>query len=259
MIEHIILGTVQGIVEWLPVSSEGFIVLIQNNFFQGSGLEEIIKNALFLHLGTFFAALIYFKSEVWELTKSLFKYKEAKEKDKKLINFLIFATLISGGLGIILLEFAKDIAINSQVINIIIGSLLLITGFLQLKIKSGGGRNEKDLNWIDSTVLGILQGCAALPGLSRSGLTVAGLLLRDIDEEKSLKISFIMSLPIVLGGNVILNFSELTLSIKKLAGLFFAFIFGLITIHYLLKLARNINFGWFVTIFGILILIASFI
>jgi undecaprenyl-diphosphatase len=82
MIENLILGIIQGIFEWLPVSSEGIIVLIKTNFFVNS-LENMIKLALFLHLGTLFASIIYFWKEIKELVITLFKYNTAEEETKK--------------------------------------------------------------------------------------------------------------------------------------------------------------------------------
>ena len=96
MLEQIILGIIQGIFEWLPISSEGVIVLIAKNFFEEQTLETIIKQALFLHLGTFLAALIYFRKDVWSLLKTLFNYKSAEKDIQRIFKFLVIATLISG-------------------------------------------------------------------------------------------------------------------------------------------------------------------
>jgi len=105
----------------------------------------------------------------------------------------------------------------------------------------------------------VVQGFAALPGLSRSGLTVSTLLFRKVNEKDSLKLSFLLSLPIVLGGNILLNSEYFNFSLDSLISLSASFLFGLLTIHYLLKLAKKINFGWFVFAFGALMIIASFI
>ncbi|PIR78342.1 MAG: hypothetical protein COU28_02220, partial [Candidatus Magasanikbacteria bacterium CG10_big_fil_rev_8_21_14_0_10_36_16] len=106
MFEQIILGIIQGVAEWLPVSSEGMIVLIKSNFFPSTTplAEVIIKQALFLHLGTFFAALVYFRREVGELLKALFNYRKASAETQKLFGFLFISTMISGCLGILLLK-----------------------------------------------------------------------------------------------------------------------------------------------------------
>lgn len=252
MIEQVILGIIQGIAEWLPVSSEGLIVLVKNNFFESGGIENIIRQALFLHLGTFLAALLYFRKEVLSLTK-----------DKELLKFLIIATLISGifGYGLIkvFLNLENELSLSTKAITLIIGLFLLLTALFQLKAKMGEYKERKDLNTKDGILLGLVQAIAVLPGLSRSGLTVSTLLLRKFKSREALTLSFLMSLPIVLGGNIILNFNQFSFNSGNLLGLFFSFIFGLLTIGLLLKIAGRINFGYFVLIFGLLVIISVFV
>ena len=264
MLEVIILGIVQGIAEWLPVSSEGMIFLIKTNFFGGGDFIDIARLALFLHLGTFLAALVYFRKEVAVLLRSLINYNKAGENTKKILNFLIVSTLISGVLGLFLLKVFESmeamIIDSTRFITLMIGVLLLITAFLQFKAKKG--ELEKDSSKIekkDGIKLGIVQGFAALPGLSRSGLTVSALLLRKFNEETALKLSFLMSLPIVLGGNIILNLNNFSFNSSMLVGLVFSFVFGLITIDILLKFARKVNFTIFILMFAILTIFSVFI
>lgn len=264
MIESIILGIIQGITEWLPVSSEGLLILAQVNLFDSTAsLKDLIGVALFLHLGTFFAALLYFKTDVLKLTRALFKWQEAEYETKQIFKFLIISTLITsiiaGGL-MGLLEVSKDdLAINSQIINTLIGGLLLLTAFLYLKTKKFGIRKEEELNIRDSIWSGFAQGFTVLPGLSRSGLTTSILLLRKFDDTSALRLSFLMSLPAVLAGNIFLQFSSFTFKAEYLLGMLVAFIFGILTIHILLKLAQKINFGYFVLGFAILTLLTVFI
>jgi len=263
MLEQIILGAIQGIFEWLPVSSEGIIVLIEKNFFKSEvGLETIISYALFLHLGTFLAALIYFYKDILNLIKALFNFKSAHSEIKEVLKFLIISSLISGFFGFILIKiFAgleEQLKLSAKMITLIIGLLLLITGGLQIKAKRLKSREVKKIENKDSILLGFVQALAVLPGLSRSGLTVSALLLRKFESASALKLSFLMSLPMVLGGNIILNFGSMDFSFNSLLGLFFSFIFGLLTISLLLKIAKKINFGYFVFIFGALIITSMF-
>lgn len=254
MLEQIILGIIQGVVEWLPVSSEGILTLIQTNFLGSQSIRHSIQQALFLHGGTFLAAAIYFRKDIVTLIKSVVSFKKAKRETKNLFAFLIISTIVSGILGITLLQILShletQILLMGKAITLIIGLLLIITGFLQIKTKETGKRKIVDLSLVDSIFLGIAQGLASLPGFSRSGLTVSALLLRNFRKELALKISFLMSLPIVLGGNILLNFDGLFFTTEALVGLITSFVFGLITIHLLLKLASRINFGFFVLIFG---------
>jgi len=259
MLEGIILGIVQGVAEWLPVSSEGVIVLIKTNFFGGGGLESIVKFALFLHLGTALAATIYFRKDVVEIFKTLFHYKHATLENKNIFNFLFISTLISGILGLVLIKTLSGVegslGQSSEIINLTVGILLLFTAYLQFKKrKVASTRTPENIKTIDSVTMGVVQGFAALPGLSRSGLTVASLLLLKFDEEQALRLSFLMSIPIVLAGNVLLNIKGFNPSPENLLGFLFSFIFGLATIHILLKVAKKINFAYFVLIFGMLMI-----
>ncbi|MFH1612089.1 MAG: undecaprenyl-diphosphate phosphatase [bacterium] len=264
MIEAIITGIIQGIAEWLPVSSEGVLVLVKVNFFGASSLSIILKEVLFLHLGTFLAALVYFRKDVVDLIKTIFNYKTANIETQKTFKFLIIATIISGLLGLVFLKLLTGLEaqlnVTGKFITLAVGGLLLITGYLQIRAKrQKGSRKISDIKNTDSVLLGVTQGFSALPGLSRSGLTVSALLLKKFDDISALKLSFLMSLPIVLVGNIILNWNKFILTGQSLVGLIFSFIFGIITIDLLLRLAKKVNFGWFVFIFGLLTILAIMI
>ena len=257
-LQAVVLGLLQGIFEWLPISSSGFIALIFSNVFMITDIDFILQNTLMLHLGTFFAALIYFRKDVTKLFLSLFHYQKIKTEspNKKTLNFLIAATIISGliGFGILkLIQLYEDkLSITGKAITLIIAVLLLITGLLQLKPKNKGIKKEKDLKFKDGILLGLLQGISVLPGLSRSGMTVSGLLLRKFDDTSSLRLSFLMSLPIVLAANIFLNINNFIFTPTAIFGLVASFAFGLATISGLMKLSKKINFGWFVLIFAVL-------
>tara|TARA_B100000315_G_C14572103_1_gene586115 strand:+ start:1942 stop:2751 length:810 start_codon:yes stop_codon:yes gene_type:complete len=264
LLQQLVFGLIQGVIEWLPISSEGFLLLASSNFFGNVDLNLFLKQALFLHLGTFFAALVYFRKDVLELTKGVLRYNESGTETKRVLNFLFVATIISGVLGLAILNFFKfiniqEIPLTSTSINLFIGSLLIITGFLQLKASSAGYKKTLHLNNKDGIFLGFMQGLAVLPGLSRSGLTISGLLFRNFDETVALKLSFIMSLPIVLLGNLVLNFSDFVFLKEMFFGFLFSFIFGLLTIHLLMEFSRKVKFGFFVIFFGILTIFAGLI
>ena len=267
MLETIILGLTQGIAEWLPISSEGAIVAIKNTFFPtGLLLSDTIKLALFLHFGTFMAALIYFRKDVWTLIQAFFKPKESSPENRKVLFFLIISTLISGGLGFLLFkslaEFESQIETGSAFINLFVAALLFITAFLQLVAKKDSAswrtKNEENLTTKDGIILGLVQGFAVLPGLSRSGLTVSTLLLKKFNDTVALRLSFLMSMPIVLLGNIILVLPTFSFSFNALISLVAAFASGLLTIHLLLRLSKKINFGYFALLFGVLLIISVF-
>lgn len=263
MVESIILGAVQGIFEWLPVSSEGMLVLAQTQIFGTVSLTEAIRMALFLHLGTFLAAFIYFFDEVEHLVKGLFRYKKISQERRSVLNFYIIATLVSGVVGLILkgvlIELEQVFAVTADIIVLAIAILLFVTAYLQLRKKTMTFREETEVNTADAVVVGAVQGLSALPGVSRSGSTTSVLLLQRFHEVDALKLSFILSLPIVLGGNIVFNLSSFFLSAEALVAFLTSFIFGWITIDMFLKIARKINFGWFVLGFAVLLIASLFI
>jgi len=265
MFEQIILGTVQGIAEWLPVSSEGMIILTERVVFNRVDIfETAVEQALFLHLGTFLAAFCYFFPKIKEYIKACFRFPQSDTESQQVIVFLLLSTLISGGLGILLIKavssWASQVDPAGRAITALIGLLLIGTGILQLKTRDTGHRSLKDLTVKDGIILGIVQGLAVLPGFSRSGLTVSALLLRNFNKTHALELSFLMSLPIVLAGNIFLNVGQTTpWEPERLIGLVFSFLFGILTIHGLLKLAQKVNFGLFVIFFGLLTIASVFV
>jgi undecaprenyl-diphosphatase len=266
MLEQLVLGAIQGITEWLPISSESIILLVKANVFNTGNeamlidLPSLLRLALFLHLGTFFAALVYLRKDVVFLLGALFNPSSFDNETNKVLKFLIIVTIISGTIGFFILSgissIENNLNITSQYINLLIGLMLLVTGLIQL----GAGRNKGklrstgDIKSSDSVLLGLMQGLAIIPGLSRSGLTISALLLRRFDDTQALKLSFLMSLPIVLAGNIILNLKDFSFHMIDLVGLTTSFVFGILTIHFLLSITRKINFGYFVLIFGSLVL-----
>lgn len=263
IIQMIVLGIIQGITEWIPISSSAAIVLVLSNIYKITDPDILVRTALFFHLGTFLAALVYFRKEVVEIFRNLFHYKFADQTQKRTIKFLFFSTLISGAVGIVLLKSVIEIGgytdITGKTISFVVGLMLFITGILQLTIKRSGVKRERDLKINDGILLGIAQGVSVLPGVSRSGITVSTLLLRKFDDTTTLKLSFLMSLPIVLLGNIFLNLGDFVFSTIGLYGILASFIFGILTIHLLMKVSRKINFGYFVIAFAVLMMLSILI
>lgn len=262
MFENIILGIIQGIAEWLPISSEGMIVLAETTLFNNHlSIETLIKQALFLHLGTFFAALIYLRKDVFRLLTALTHWPTSNTESRKELIFLTLTTTVSGILGILIMKgFAQTIdqfENTGKTLTLCVGFLLLITAGLNFSRIKSSSKSNHYLSIKDALILGVVQAFAVLPGLSRSGLTVAALLLLQYQKSSALKLSFLMSLPLVLAANIILNLSTFHFNLNALLGLLFSFIFGIITIHLLLKMAERINFGFLLLFFGLLTIIAA--
>lgn len=266
MIESLILGLVQGVVEWLPLSSEGTTIAAKNIFFpDNEPLVTLIRLSLFLHLGTFLAALIYFRKDVITILTILIKPNSNSFENRQILRFLLISTLISGALGVALLtvlnQFEKILVSGSTYINLTIALMLMITAYLQLRSKNSKIKVTKELKVSDGIILGLAQGFATIPGLSRSGLTVSALLLREFNEVLALKLSFLMSLPIVLAGNIMLNANIFSngVTLNMTVALLASFLAGLLTIDLLLKIAKRVNFAYFTFGFSLLIIFATLI
>lgn len=268
MKEYAILGALQGVVEWLPISSEGVLVLAQTVLFGSDApLGEMIRIALFLHLGSMFAVIIYFWQDVWRFLVSFVQYPKASVEDRAFLNFLIVATIITGALGFGIFKLIENaeasvFALSGAIITAGIGALLLVTAFLQFAAQEkteGALRGTGQLTAKDALILGVVQACAALPGLSRSGTTIPALLLRRVQDTDALKISFFMSLPVILGGNIVLNRDMVSAGVAELVGFSAAFIFGILTIHLFMRLATRLSFAHFTLFFGALTLVAGLV
>lgn len=262
MLQAIILGFIQGIAEWLPVSSQGIIVLVSTHFFDGAFFDSV-QYALFLHLGTVLAASIYFWKDIVALTKQVPSWFSSQDKKNHDLSFYFLATSMSIVIALVLVMIMKQIGEPSvasiKITTIGIGLLLFITAGLQWFSKKRIVLGKNTVNTADALIAGIGQGFAALPGISRSGTTVAFLLMRNVSAVRALQLSFIMSIPFVVIGNIALNIGSTVWDWSGVVGLLVACVVGLASIHLFLKAAEKINFAWIVFIFGILVIASAFI
>ena len=202
-IEAIIFGIVQGITEFLPVSSTAHIIiaeLIMGFHFPGLAFE------IFLHQASLLAILIYYRKDLWQITTGFFSYfKEKNQANKVHFYFglyIIVATIITGGLGILLVGLVTDVMKTPAFIS----AALVVTGILLILIerfKVYGDRTEKDMTFFDSIIVGLAQTMAVIPGLSRSGLTLVAGLWLGLSRETAVKYSFLLIIPVILGSSVL--------------------------------------------------------
>ncbi|MFA5232672.1 MAG: undecaprenyl-diphosphate phosphatase [Candidatus Paceibacterota bacterium] len=239
MWEYILLGALQGIFEWIPVSSEGVVALFSRFLVKDFNSVDL---AIFLHLGTLLSLLVYF-------------YKDWKDliliKDKEFFKFFLIVTFVSGGLGYFVYRFSSAVILGSGLL-FLTGVGLLLTSFLQKK------KMELKIGKAASGVLiGLLQGLSALPGFSRSGSTIFGFSLTEKDPALILKQSYLVSGPIVLGSSLYLFLKNPALVSQGWIALFFSFLFGLLSLKVLLNWAKKIDFSLFTLIFGLLCLVGA--
>ena len=237
LFELLIVGAIQGFLEFLPVSSSGNVSLILMNFLKTTPSESF-SLSIFLHLGTLLAVLVYFRNDIINILKKI--------KTNKTSHFLIVSTILTGVVGVPIYILLKSIFENIQIDigNIIIGLFLIATGIV-LKYRSESGfKKVEDSNIWDMALAGAAQGISIIPGISRSGSTLAVLLGRDFDKEEALRISFLMSIPAIIGG-IILEAKDTTFIANNYPALISAFVTSIIVIKLLLEFAKRLNFSYF--------------
>ena len=247
-----LLGLLQGITEWLPVSSEG-VVTATYSAVRDASFDEAIGYALWLHVGTALSVLVVFRREILGVLKTA---TTSPRHPTPLVKFLFVATLASGVVGFPLFltlgELSERVGAAAMVL---VGLMMLVTGWLQLRSPTPGSRGRDDVSAWDALLAGVSQGFAVLPGLSRSGLTVSLLLARRIDRREALVLSFLMSVPASLGAGLYASLDGgLIDSDEAIVALIVSAVVGLITIKALLAVAQRINFAKFVIGVGLLVI-----
>ena len=207
----VVVGLLQGVLEWLPVSSEGNIALYLA-VVEGLPADAAVRYSLFLHAGTAVAALAYYRGDVGDLLSGLRSGvgPEADRTDGRggapgmEARFLLVATLVSGlvGVGAYLALSGLVSAVAGGWFLALVGTLLVGTGLLQ-RLAAGRLGTRESPTLPDAVLLGLLQGLAVLPGVSRSGTTVSALLLRGYAAPAAFRLSFLLSIPAALGAGAL--------------------------------------------------------
>ncbi len=245
LLTGIIAGILQGIFEWLPISSQGNIMAALFLFFK-SNPQEALQIAVMLHIGTLLAAIIYFRKEIIEMLKL---------KDKALSKFILVATVATAITAIpSYLVLESFLGTGVAIVLLVIAFLLIATGIIQLKRKHIG---DGKLSMLNAVLTGLGQGFSVLPGVSRSGTTTSVLLFRGFSPEKAFRISFIMSIPAVflaeVGFGVIKGF---LINQTAIIAMIIAFVVGLISMDFFIKAAKKINFSVFCFVIATIYIIA---
>ncbi|WP_336000616.1 undecaprenyl-diphosphate phosphatase [Halorientalis halophila] len=244
----VIVGLVQGVLEWLPVSSEGTVALVLT-LLGSADPEAAVGYALFLHAGTAMAATVYYRGEIDGVLRTLpdLSLRDPFATETADLAFLIVATLSSmlvGGIAYLALEtLVSELAGGAFVA--LIGGLLIVTGVVQRVAENRGGDGEgepRSPDLFDGVAVGVLQGLAILPGVSRSGTTVSALLLRGHEGVDSLRLSFLLAIPASLGAGL-LSFDGLGISATAaVTALAVSAVVGYLTVGALVALVRRVAF-----------------
>lgn len=257
LLQIIILGLVQAITEWLPLSSKTIDTVLYTQFFGGK-LEEVLPVLLCLHFGTLLAAAVYFRKEIAELAERFLSSPSnfAMHANGK-IGFLAAAIAMTGivGLPILAIELFVFPDLKADALFSIMGVGLIITGFLLSTQHKKQWRMAQSATWKDGILTGAMQGLSALPGVSRAGSTTTALIWKGFDAESAFRLSFLLSIPTVFVMEVVLwIFQGGFVGIALFDGVALAlssFVFGYLTIDVLIKIAHRINVSALAFLFGI--------
>lgn len=289
LLESIILGIIQGIAEFLPISSSGHLAIFKKIF----GLSDVgLTFDILLHAGTLVAVFVVYWSDIWKLIKEgvgiivdvcknigrFFSSKIKKQNTdyikivrtpyRKFVMLIIVSTIPTGIFGV---AFQKIFNLDNPSL-IIPGISLLITALMLYVVDDlpSGTKTPKEMTYKNGLIIGIAQGIATLPGISRSGTTLTVGILNGLDRKFAVKYSFIMSIPAILGACVLdlkdlfapenaLSSTEL---IYYLIGAVVAAVVGYICIRTLLVLFKNRKmkyFSYYCFVVGIIAIIANFV
>lgn len=255
--EAVILGILQGIAEFLPISSSGHLVLLQKIL--GIDGEANITFDIILHLGTLIPVFIVYWNDIWAIIKKPFQ---------KMTFMIILGTIPTVIFALLFKDGIEGFFESGKYL----GYAFIFTGVVLLYAdRTGKGRrSEKDMNIVDAAAVGCMQAVAIIPAISRSGSTISGALFRKLDRETAAKYSFLLSIPAILGAAVleIKKFIDgeavidNVLSAPYIFGFLASAVFGYIAIKFMLRLINNCKLRYFsiyVFILGALIIFDQFV
>ncbi|NTV23560.1 MAG: undecaprenyl-diphosphate phosphatase [Nanoarchaeota archaeon] len=234
VLQAIILGILQGVTEWLPISSSGHLVIFQTIL----GVEQPIALDVALHFASLFVIVIFFRKRIAELCKKLLKFDRAS---MRYTAWLLIATLPVAAVGLLY----KDVIESAFTSPRTVGAGLLFTGFLLLasRIRFMTGK----LDTFKASIIGVFQAIAVFPGISRSGSTIASGLMLGVKREEAAEFSFLLAFPAILGASI-LEYEAVLHSPDILAlgaGMAVTIITGLITLPILMGIIKKDHFHYF--------------
>lgn len=244
IIDAIILGIVQGLTEFLPVSSSGHLELGKAILGDNSIPQESLLFTVVLHFATALSTIVVFRQDVWEIIRGLFQFKWNEETrfSLKIVISMIPASIV----GLIFEEqlegfFGGNVAF--------VGYMLLITALL-LYLADKARETQKKVTYLNAFVIGVSQAIAILPGISRSGATISTSVLLGVDKTKAARFSFLMVVPLIIGkmakdiiGGELQFQSEQTIAMG--AGFIAAFIAGLVACTWMIQLVKKSKLSYF--------------
>lgn len=193
-LEILMLGLIQGLTEWLPVSSSGHMRVLEFLF----GLKPLPLFEITLHMATLIVTLLFFRDEIYKILMALIKL-DFKSREGVLILRLLVSLVLSATVGALTMILINDVFYRMAPL----GAAFLFSGSLIYASKRGKCIKES-VDYRSAAIIGVMQGLSIIPGLSRSGLTISVALLLGIKREEAFKFSFLLSIPAILGALMLL-------------------------------------------------------
>ena len=250
-IEVLILGFIQGIAEFLPISSSAHLIIFRDIFGIGAGMSSNMELTfdIALHFGTLLAIGVFF---FWDFIKMIQKgfTKGVKDDDGKILWYLVAATIPAAIVGVLFEDPIEKIIRSNYVVIALALAIMGIIIYLADKY-SKQTKNIKQMTLKDAIIIGCSQVFALIPGFSRSGTTIAAGRILGLERESAAKFSFFLSAPVVLGAVVLQLIKDSVWSVivanlsTFILGILVSFIIGIICIKYLLKYLQKHNFKIF--------------
>jgi undecaprenyl-diphosphatase len=244
VINAIVLGIIQGLTEFLPVSSSGHLEIAKVILGEENAGRKSLLMTVVLHFATALSTIIVFRKDLLIIFSGLFQFKnnESFQFSLKIVLSMIPAGLV----GVMLSDEIESLFVGELVL---VGGMLILTGFLLL-LADKSKASKKRLGLKDAILIGISQAIAILPGISRSGATISTSVILGVDKEKSARFSFLMVVPLILGkmaqdafsGKISTHNEDFT---AILIGFSFAFITGMIACKWMIRLVKNSKLKYF--------------
>ena len=262
VIEGILLGLLQGVAEFLPISSSGHLAIVQKLF----DLEDVpLLYDVFLHLATLGAVILFFRKRIWSLLLVVGRWicRRSLPEDRadlQTIVALLLGTVVTGIFGIVLSDVVENIDVKYICVGFFVTAGLLIFSDtvetrrrkkrLAAEANSTGEGKLCGVKPLQGLGIGLAQGFGVLPGISRSGSTIAGALLCGVDREQAGEFSFLLSIPAILGAFVLQlkDLGEMSSTVglaPVVAGCIAAFVAGIFALAVLMKIIRKGKLEWF--------------
>ncbi|MCW5202085.1 undecaprenyl-diphosphatase UppP [Desulfobulbus sp. US2] len=266
-LQAIILGIVQGLTEFIPVSSSGHLVLVPHFLGWQFAKEQAFIFDVLVQWGTLFSVFIYFWKDLVAIAKAflqgVIRREPFAEPDSRMGWYLIIATLPAVVFGLL----GKDLIEHAFASAEMTGYFLFLTAILLVIAETVGQRNRRmeEITWLDSLLIGFSQVLALLPGVSRSGATIAGGMTRHLDRSAAARFSFLMSVPVMLGAGLLAlkDLAELPglndFILPLLAGFLAALVSGYIAIRWLIAYLSKHSlylFAVYCTVLGLIVILS---